>query len=125
MFKSSNTLFVTLYGKADALGDLTTTNASTQTLVAAGTTVGFAAATAVAKGTTAAPPLTHAMTDWFGEERSITSSHTSDKSIDFPYGPTPVSSSFSLTAVSTHDVGGLWSGHSWSGLTGHSVYGLF
>jgi hypothetical protein len=30
MFESSNMLFVTVYGKADALGDLTTTNAATK-----------------------------------------------------------------------------------------------
>ena len=34
MFESSNMLFVTVFGKADALGDLTTTNAATKTLPA-------------------------------------------------------------------------------------------
>jgi hypothetical protein len=43
-------LFVTVFGKADALGDLTTTNAVTKTLAGAGLAVGFAAATAVAEG---------------------------------------------------------------------------
>jgi hypothetical protein len=50
MSESSNMLFVTVFGKADALGDLTTTNAVTKTLAAAGLAVGFAAATAVAEG---------------------------------------------------------------------------
>jgi hypothetical protein len=50
MSESSNMLFVTVYGKADALGNLTTTNAATETFAGAGLAVGFAAATAVAEG---------------------------------------------------------------------------
>jgi hypothetical protein len=54
MSESGNTLFVTVLGKADALGDLATTNALTKTFAGAGLAVGFAAAAAVAEGTTAA-----------------------------------------------------------------------
>src|SRR5262249_31456093 len=46
MSESSNMLFVTVFGKADALGDLTATNAVTNTFAGAGIAVGFAAATA-------------------------------------------------------------------------------
>jgi hypothetical protein len=42
MSESSNMLFVMVYGKADALGDLTTTHAATNTLAGAGIAVGFA-----------------------------------------------------------------------------------
>ena len=63
MSESSNTLFVTVLGKADALGDLTTTNAMTNTFAGAGLAVGFAAAAAVAEGTTAAAPYTDAISD--------------------------------------------------------------
>jgi hypothetical protein len=101
MSESSNMLFVTVYGKADALGDLTTTNAVTKTFAGAGIAVGFAAATAVAEGTTAAAPYTDATTDGLADGGFITSSRTSHMSIDFPYGPTPVSVSVSSSREET------------------------
>jgi hypothetical protein len=125
MFKSSNTPFVTMmYGKADALGDLTSTNAMTKTFTGGGVAMGFAGATAVAQGTTAAAPSTHAMTDGFADGGNITSSHSNHMSIDFPHGPTPVSLSASMTFVATHGVGGLLPDHSLSGLVSPSIYGL-
>ena len=124
MSESSNMLFVTVYGKADALGDLTTTNAVTKTLAGAGIAVGFAAATAVAEGMTAAAPYTDATTDGLADGGFITSSRTSHMSIDFPYGPTPVSVSVSMTHVATYGVGDFLSGYSLSGLASPSVHGL-
>ena len=129
MSESSNMLFVTVYGKADALGDLTTTNAAAKTFAGAGfagagVAVGFAAATAVAEGTTAAAPYTDATTDGLADGGFITSSRTSHMSIDFPYGPTPVSVSVSTTFVATHGVGDFLSGYSLSGLASPSVHGL-
>ena len=124
MFESSNMLFVMVYGKADALGDLTATNAATNTFAGAGTVVGFAAATAVAEGTTAAPPYTDATTDGLANGGFITNYETSHVSIDFPYGPTPVSVSISTTFVATHGVGDFLSGYSLSGLASPSVHGL-
>jgi hypothetical protein len=67
---------------------LTTTNAATKTFAGAGIAVGFAAATAVAEGTTAAAPYTDATTNWLVDGGFITSLHTGHMSIDFPYGPT-------------------------------------
>ena len=110
MSESSNMLFVTVYGKADALGDLTATNAATNTFAGAGTVVGFAAATAVAEGTTAAAPHTDATTAGLADGGFITSSQTSHVSFDFPYGPTPVSVSVSTTFVATHGVGDFLNG---------------
>jgi hypothetical protein len=124
MFESSNMLFVTVDGKADALGDLTTTNAVTKTFAGAGFAVGFAAATAVAEGTTAAAPYTDAMTDGLADGGFITSSRTSHMSIDFPYGPTPVSVSVSMTHVATYGGGDFLPGSSLSGLASPSVHGL-
>jgi len=124
MSESSNTLFVTVLGKADALGDLTTTNAMTNTFAGAGIAVGFAAATAVAEGTAAAAPYTNATTDGLAEGGFITSSQTSHISMDFPYGPTPVSVSVSTTFVATHGVSDFLSGYSLSGLASPSVHGL-
>jgi hypothetical protein len=126
MSESSNMLFVTVFGKADALGNLTGTNAATNTFAGAGIAVGFAAATAVAEGTTAAAPHTDATTDGLADGGSITSSETSHWSFGFPYGPTPVSVSVSTTSVATHDVGD-WPGHSLSVLSvlaSSSVHGL-
>ena len=124
MSESSNMLFVTMYGKADALGDLTATNAVTKTFAGAGIAVGFAAATAVAEGTTAAAPYTDATTAGLADGGFITSLQTSHRSIDFPYGPTPVSVSVSTTFVATHGVGDFLSGYSLSGLASPSVHGL-
>ena len=118
MFESSNMLFVTVHGTADALGDLTTTNAVTKTFAGAGMAAGFAVATAVAEGTTAAAPYTDATTAWLADGGYVTASHTGHMSIDFPYGPTPVSVSVSITSVMTHGVGGLLS-------ASLSDYGLF
>jgi hypothetical protein len=124
MSESSNMLFVTVFGKADALGDLTTTNAVTKTFAGAGLAVGFAAATAVAEGTTAAAPYTDATTGGVADGGFITSLRTSHTSIDIPYGPTPVSVSVSTTFVATHGVGDFLSGDSLSGLASPSVHGL-
>jgi hypothetical protein len=124
MFESSNMLFVTVFGKADALGDLTTTNAVTKTFAGAGLAVGFAAATAVAEGTAAAAPYTDATTGGLADGGFITSSRTSHTSIDFPYGPTPVSVSVSTTFVATHGDSDFLSGYSLSGLASPSVHGL-
>jgi hypothetical protein len=124
MSESGNMLFVTMFGKADALGDLTTTNAATKTFAGAGIAMGFAVATAVAEGTTAAAPYTHATTDGLADGGYITSSRTSHMSIDFPYGPTPVSVSVSMTSVATYGVGDFLSGYSLSGLASPSVHGL-
>jgi hypothetical protein len=124
MSESSNMLFVTVFGKADALGDLTTTNAVTQTFAGGGLAVGFAAATAVAEGTTAAAPYTDATTGGVADGGFITSLRTSHTSIDIPYGPTPVSVSVSTTFVATHGVGDFLSGYSLSGLASPSVHGL-
>jgi hypothetical protein len=124
MSESSNMLLVTVFGKADALGDLTTTNAVTKTFAGAGLAVGFAAATAVAEGTTAAAPYTDTPTGGVADGGFITSLRTSHTSIDIPYGPTPVSVSVSTTFVATHGVGDFLSGYSLSGLASPSVHGL-
>jgi hypothetical protein len=126
MFKSSDMSFVAMtYAKANALGELTATNAMTKTFAGDGVAMGFAGATAVAQGTTAAAPDTQAVTDGFADGGYITSSRNSNMSIDFPYGPTPVSLSFSMTFVATHGDGDRLSGHPLSGLAGPSVYDLF
>ena len=102
---------VTMLGKADALGNLTTTNAVTMTFAGAEMAVGLAVAMAIAEGTTAAAPYTDATTDGLANGGFITSSQTSDMSIDFPYGSTPVSVSFSTTFIATHGVGDFLSGY--------------
>jgi hypothetical protein len=124
MSESSNMLFVTTLGNATALGNLTTTNAVTKTVASPALAAGIAAATAVAEGTTAAAPYTDATTDGLANGGFITSSHTSHMSFDFPYGPTPVSVSVSMTFVATHGVGDFLSGYSLSGLASPSVHGL-
>src|SRR5262249_18851800 len=124
MSESSNMLFVTVYGKADALGDLTATNAATNTFAGAGTVVGFAAVWAAAAGTTGAGPNPDATTAGLANGGFITTSDTSHMSFDFPYGPTPVSVSVSTTFVATHGVDDFLSGYSLSGLASPSVHGL-
>jgi hypothetical protein len=124
MSESSNMLFVTVYSKADALGDLTTTNAAIQTFAGAGIAVGFAAATAVAEGTATAAPYADATTGGLADGGFITSSRTSHTSIDFPYGPTPILVSVSVTSVATHGGDDILAGYSLSGLASPSIHGL-
>jgi hypothetical protein len=113
MFANNNMLFVMLYGKSDALGDLTATTASTKTFAGAGIAGGHAAglgvATAFAEGTTAGAPVTGATTDWLGSGGQLTSSHSNNVSFDLPHGPTPVSLSISSTSVTMWGFGGVWS----------------
>src|SRR5262249_3247889 len=120
MSEGSNMLFVTMLGKAAALGDLTATNAVTNTFAGAGIAVGFAVATAFAEGTTASAPHTDATTAGLADGGFITSSDTSHISFDFPYG----SVSTSMTFVGTHGGGDFLSGYSLSGLASPSVHGL-
>src|SRR5262249_34688139 len=120
----SNMPFGAVVGKPAALGDLPTTNAGPETFAGAGIAGGFAAATAVAEGTTAAPPYTDATTDGLANGGFITSYDTSHVSIDFPYGPTPVSVSVSTTSVATHRVGEFLSCYSLRVLVSPSVHGL-
>jgi hypothetical protein len=46
-------------------------------------------------------------------------------SVDFPYGPTPVSVDVSVTTMSTHGGSDFLSDYSLSGVMGPSVHGLF
>jgi hypothetical protein len=112
MFANNNMLLM-LYGKSDALGDVTATTASTKTFagagIAGGYATGVAVTTAVAKGTTAAAPHTDATTHWLADGGNLTSSHSNNVSFDSPYGTTPVSLSFSVTFVSTWGLGGVLS----------------
>ena len=111
MFGNNNMLFVMLNGKSDALGAVTATTASTKTFAGAGIAGGYAAGlavgTAVAQGTTAEAPYTDATTHWLADGGNLTSSHSSNISVDLPYSP--VSLSFSVTFVSTWGLGGVLS----------------
>jgi len=124
MSRSINML-AAMTATAEAMGDLTATNAATRTLVVPGLAIGFAAATAVAQDTTPAALHTSATTHGFVNERDITVSHTNHLSIDFPFGPTPVSLDVSMTFISTHGGSNFLSDYSLSGLAGPSTHGLF
>jgi hypothetical protein len=124
MSASINTFMAGMTGTAEALGDLTATSAVTQTLAVPGLAIGVAAAVAVAQNTTPAAPYASATTDGFASDGYITSSHTGHMSIDFPFGPTPVSADVSMTFTSTHGGGNLLSDYSLSWLASPSVHGL-
>ena len=86
MSESGNTLFAAVLGNAGALGNLTTTNAVTDSFAGAGFAVGFAAATAAAVGTTAAAPQTDATTDGVANGGSTTTSYARICRSTFPMG---------------------------------------
>lgn len=94
-------MFVIVAGNADALGLNTTTYSTTKTAAAPGMAFGMATSAALAQGSNDALPYTAAVTTG-SAGGGITSSHTSTFSIDFSYGPSPVSATISLTFVSTH-----------------------
>ena len=124
MSASTNTFLAGMTGTAQALGDLTATSAATGTLAVPGLAIGFAAAVAVAQNTTPAAPYASATTDGFANGGYITSSYIGHMSIDFPFGPTPVSADVSMTFISTHGGGNFLSDYSLSGLASPSVHGL-
>ena len=62
-------------------------------------------AVAVAQDTSPGMPHTSATTGGLVSGGSITSSHTDHVSIDFPFGPTPVSVDVSMTFIATHGGG--------------------
>lgn len=64
--------------------------------------IGMAAFVAIAQGGDGAVPQTTTNTVGVVGGGNITSSHTGTFSIDFSYGPTPVSVTISLTSVGTY-----------------------
>jgi hypothetical protein len=125
MSGSTNSFFAAMNSTAHAMGDLTVTNTATTGAVLPGASIGYAVAVAVAQDTSPGTPQTSATTDGLVGGGFITGSHTGHLSVDFPYGPTPVSVDVSVTAMSTHGGSDFPSGYSMSGLTGPSVHGLF
>jgi hypothetical protein len=95
----SNTFLIDMTAAAKALGDYTATYATTSTLAVPGHAIGFAAATAVAQDPA---PRTSAETTGHVTHGDIISWHALELSIDFPYGPTPVSVDMSITTLSSH-----------------------
>jgi len=119
----SNTFLIDMTAAANALGDRTATYAATSTMAAPGLAIGFAAATAVAQD---AMPRTSADTSGLVTAGHITSGHTVELSIDFPYGAAPVSVDVSITSISSHGGGGdVLSGYALPELDGTSLHGLF
>jgi hypothetical protein len=116
-----NTFSAGAKSTAQALGDLTATDATTSTLVAPRVAVSFATAVAVAQDTTPAVPHTNATTDGFATGGTITSSHILHWSVDSLVGPTPIAVDVSVTSISTHGGADYLSGY---GLASPSVHGL-
>ena len=125
MSGSTNTFLAAMNSTAHAMGDLTATKTETAAAVLPGASIGFAAAVAVAQDTSSGMPHTSATTGGLVSGGSITSSHTGGLSVDFPFGPHPVSVDVSITTMSTHGDSDFLSGYSLSGLMGPSVHGLF
>jgi hypothetical protein len=125
MSGSTNTFFAAMNSTAHAMGNATATNTVTTTAALPGASIGYAVAIAVAQDTSPGTPHTSATTAGLVSGGYITSSHTGHMSVDFPYGPTPVSVDVSVTATSTHGGSDFLSGYSLSGLMGPSVHGLF
>ena len=125
MSGSTNTFLAAMNGTAHAMGDLTATKTATAGAVLPGASIGYAVAVAVAQDTSPGTPHTNATTDGLVSGGYITSSHSGNLSVDFPYGPTPVSVDVSVTAMSTHGGGDFLSGNALSGLMGPSIHGLF
>ena len=118
----SNTFLIDMNAASDALGDHTATYATTSTMAVQGLAVGFAAATAFAQDSA---PQTSAETTGLVTSGYIISGHSLELSIDFPYGPTPVSVDISITTVSSHGGGDILSGYALPDFGGTSLHGLF
>jgi len=108
---------------ARAIGDLTSTDTVTNTAALPGAAIGYSAAIAVAQDVSAGPLYTSATTDGVVSGGYIVSGHTGHMSVDFAYGPTPVSVDVSVTALSSHGGGG--EALSDYGLSSPTLHGLF
>jgi hypothetical protein len=122
MSGSHSTFSAGLSSMALAAGSLTTTDTVAKTAAWSGAAVAYGAAVAVAQDDAPSAPYTSATTDGFASGGSITSSHTNTLSVDYPYGPTPVSVDVSVTSASSYGVGDSLSGY---GVTSPSLHGLF
>ena len=120
----TNTFFAAMNSTAQAMGDLTATKTATAAAVLPGVAIGYAVAIAAAQDTSPGTPHTSATTGDLVSGGYITSSHTGHMSVDFPFGPTPVSVDVSVTAISTHGGSDFLSGYSLSGLAAPSLHGL-
>ena len=117
-----NTFFAGTTSTALAMGDHTATGTTTTTATWPSLAFAYATAVALAQDTTPVMPHTSAATDATVTGGYIVSSHSAHWSVDFPYGPTPVSVDVSLTTVSSYGGGDALSGH---GLQSPSLHGLF
>lgn len=118
----SNTFLIDMNAAANALGDHTATYATTATMAVPGLAIGFAAAIAAAQDPA---PRTSAETAGLVTPGYINSGHAQELSIDFPYGPAPVSVDISITTLSSHGGGNVLSGYSLPDLGDVSLHGLF
>ena len=118
----SNTFLIDMSAKAAAMGDLTATYTAASTMAVPGVAVGFAAAVSFAQD---AAPHTSAETAGLVSGGFIVSGHSQELSIDFPYGPTPVSVDISISVVSAHGGGDIFAGYALPDLNGTSLHGLF
>ncbi len=118
----SNTVLIDMTAAAAAMGDMTATYAATSTLAAPSLAIGFAAAVSFAQGEA---PGTYAETTGLVTGGIITSGHTQELSIDFPYGSAPVSADVSMTFISSHGAGNLLGGYALPDHTAPLLHGLF
>jgi hypothetical protein len=96
-------LFAAVGGSADAVGTQTSTLGVAETFAGGGMAVGLAAFIAYAQNTDSnANPHTAATTFGGTGGGDIATSASDTISIDFPYGPTPVSLTASLTFVGAY-----------------------
>lgn len=118
----SNTVLIEISAAARAMSDVTATYAATSTLAAPSLAIGFAAATSFAQGDV---PRTSAETTSLVTGGIVVSGHTQELSIDFPYGPAPVSADVSMTVISSHGAGDILGGYALPDLSSLSLHGLF
>jgi hypothetical protein len=117
-----NTFFAGTTSNALAMGGQTATSTAGTTAAWPGLSAAYAAAVAVAQNNAPVMPHTSADTDATATGGYITSSNSVHWSVDFPYGPTPVSVDVSISTVSSYGGGDALSGY---GLQSPSLHGLF
>jgi hypothetical protein len=121
----NNISMLSMTGTADAIGNRTATDAATSTLVMPGTAVGFAGASAVAQGTSPAGFYADADTYGFINGSEPTGGRNNHVSIDFLYGPSPVTYEAAISFVGAHGGGRAFSDHSLDSFSYPTLHGLF
>jgi hypothetical protein len=117
-------LIATATGASVALGNYTSTHGTTGTVAGGSLALGVAVFSAVAQGTAAAPPYAGTTAEATASGGLTSTSYADHGSISYPYGPAPVSESFSMAVATSLGSDSFATHDQFSSLGVHTFIGL-